>query len=143
MKRAILQRIKHASHGTPGELILPGGQEFCTVEAPWQDNKPFVSCVPAGTYRVRRDNVGRFNYYVLLDVPERSDIELHPANFFINPNTNIQELEGCIAPGMRRIPGYDVSVSQSKIACETIVHLMGCEDFELEIIPPKTLLIDQ
>lgn len=36
-------------HGTVGQINAPG-LECWTIERPWLDNKPGVSCVPAGVY---------------------------------------------------------------------------------------------
>ena len=136
MQQVILQRLQHTDQGTIGEMTLPDGTILTTVEPPWQDNKPHVSCIPAGTYTVRRDTTGRFAFYRLLNVDGRTDIEIHPANYFINPHIGKQELAGCIAPGLGRMPGYPVSVSRSGDACGVLLEIMGADDFELQIVAP-------
>lgn len=61
---------------TVGQLQV-GNQGFDTLERPWLDNKPNVSCIPEGTYIVRRDTTGRFQYYAVENVPMRTHIEFH------------------------------------------------------------------
>lgn len=53
------------------------GLAFTTIERPWKMNTPNVSCIPEGSYMVRRDTSGRFQYYRVDNVPMRSDIEFH------------------------------------------------------------------
>lgn len=48
-----------------------------TLERPWLDNQVDVSCYPEGTYIVRRDMSGRFQYYRVDNVPMRTNIEFH------------------------------------------------------------------
>ena len=48
---AKLVRYESARHGTFG-VITCGDLELETVEKAWIDNKPFVSCVPAGKYKL-------------------------------------------------------------------------------------------
>ncbi len=73
----ILKRLDSPSDRTNGILTLPDGTEYKSLERPWLDNKPWVSCVPAGFYFFVRDTHGRFQWFRLLDVLNRTDIELH------------------------------------------------------------------
>ena len=86
--------------GTFGELTL-GAQKWFTVERPWEDNKPSVSCIPAGTYPVKLgafysgDGVGGkpdYPAYEILNVPNRAQIKIHKANIAL-------QVKGCIALG--------------------------------------------
>lgn len=73
----ILQRLKSPSDRTNGIWTLPDGTEIKTLERPWADNQVSVSCIPAGVYKFRRDTHGRFQWFRILDVPNRTDIEVH------------------------------------------------------------------
>lgn len=79
-------------------LAAPSGGAFpllWTVEPPWRENLPHLSCVPAGCYRLAHDTYrGRYPNLKLLDVPHRTAVEMHGAN--LPP-----ELEGCIGPNER------------------------------------------
>lgn len=65
-----------------------------SLELPWLDNKPQVSCVPEGEYQIKYEYSNKFKRFLweLKGVPNRSEIKIHPAN-------NVYELEGCIALG--------------------------------------------
>ena len=55
---------------------------FTTVEEEWQENRPNVSCIPAGTYICERSMYHRGGYetFEIMDVPGRSLIKLHVLN---------------------------------------------------------------
>ncbi len=76
--------------GTNGELKLV----VCnTIELPWLQNKRNVSCIPEGRYELRKRFIKKFGLHLLVvDVPDRSWILIHPAN---DAKT---QLKGCIAP---------------------------------------------
>ena len=88
-RMVIIQRNKPLPDRTTGTLTLPDGTELKTLERPWLDNKPNVSCIPAGIYKFRRDTHGRFQWFRVLDVPGRTHIELHEG-------TKPSHSEGCI-----------------------------------------------
>jgi len=95
MSTFTLQRVRQTSSAMFGEFRDASGHRICfTLERPWRDNQHGISCIPAGTYAVARRWSPKHNADVwgLIDVPERSDIEIHAAN-------DPRELEGCIAPG--------------------------------------------
>ena len=89
-----LQRTQQDNYGTFGEFYDPTGKLLCyTVERPWINNQPKVSCIPAGIYDVETyQSPTKGQVWQLQDVPDRSNIEIHEANF---PS----QLEGCIAVG--------------------------------------------
>ena len=74
---------------TDGVMIMPDGEALPTLEPPWRDNEVGVSCIPEGMYRVRRDTTGRFQYYEVMDVPNRTEIEMHRG-------TKPSHSQGCI-----------------------------------------------
>jgi hypothetical protein len=85
-----------------GEIVegLPG---LYSIEKPWKGNQPFISCVPAGFYRlvVKPDGryAGRWGLVgdsVDLDPGRRiirTDCVFHPANW-------ARQVTGCVALGM-------------------------------------------
>lgn len=80
---------------TFGELTDDDGKHVCfTIELPWLYNHPMKSCVPTGTYQVNTyfSPSHGFNVWRLADVADRSEIEIHPANF-------ASQLLGCIGVG--------------------------------------------
>lgn len=88
-----LDRIKLTSNETFGTMGTESDFLCFTIERPWLDNKPQVSCIPAGTYDVEKYISPKHgDVWQIMNVPNRSNIELHPANFS-------SQLLGCIAPG--------------------------------------------
>jgi len=88
----LLKRTYH-ENGTNGRLIVDGRLVCYTIELPWLENRQKVSCIPVGTYQLRkRHTQGRGTHLALDDVEGRAGILLHPAN------NALKELRGCIAP---------------------------------------------
>ncbi len=67
---------------------------FATLELPWKDNERGISCVPEGEYPIilERSSKFRMTLWELKDVPNRSEVKIHPANY-------TSQIEGCIALG--------------------------------------------
>jgi hypothetical protein len=66
-----------------------------TLELPWLDNEPWISCIPEGVYNVSvLQESPKFNYPHLLihNVPRRTDIKIHRGNFK-------RDITGCILVG--------------------------------------------
>jgi len=120
-----LERFAYLPNGTLGRIIL-SGKEIFTLERPWLDNTPSISCIPEGVYKVKPDEEGRYTGYPeLQDVPGRSEIIIHTAN-------HVHQLEGCIAPGFQwSVSNLTPSVWQSKLALD-LIRAVG-EEFTLEI----------
>lgn len=81
------------SKGTNGTLEFQGKFICHTIELPWKNNDPKVSCIPEGDYFIRKRYSNRFQWHLeLIAVSGRSLILFHPANCALS------ELQGCIAP---------------------------------------------
>lgn len=97
------------------------GKRLFSLEQPWRDNKTSISCIPEGTYLIKRDRTGRQQYYAVQSVPERTFIEWHPAN-------KVSQLEGCTAFGECRADD-NVSLVSSELALKHILSTIGDDDF--------------
>lgn len=78
--------------------ILRCGEFSCyTLERPWLNNRPHVSCIPAGTYKGRILPSPHFGMDLpeLLDVPGRDQILIHAGN-------TVGDSKGCIMVGLDR-----------------------------------------
>lgn len=100
-----------------------------SLELSWNNNERRESCIPVGKYQVKKHNSPRFGKsFWVQDVPGRSEILLHPANYH-------SDLLGCIAPGsdLRDInnDGH-IDVTSSKKALAKLLKLLPYQ-FELEI----------
>ena len=89
-----LQRMSDSGKETFGTFLDEDGQHLCvTIERPWDDNLPDVSCIPPGTYEFYRfQSPHNGDVWRTEGVPNRTAIEIHAANF-------AHQLEGCIAVG--------------------------------------------
>jgi hypothetical protein len=89
-----------------------------TLELPWRGNERYNSCIPEGVYRAVKHDSPKFGATLWLrDVPERSEILIHPANM---PS----QLEGCIAPGgeLRTYAHGALGVLYSRIALSKLLE---------------------
>ena len=112
---------------TVGQLVFPNGDSVYTLERPWLDNKPFFSCIPEDTYVAERDHFGKHQWYSVLNVPNRSFIEIHPVTY-------VNQLEGCIGLGMELKNGV---LYRSTEACQKLLDFHGESSFLLEIKEDK------
>lgn len=89
-----LLRLENTGYATFGVLRYRGEIICMTLERPWKNNEPFVSCIPPDIYRMERVVSPKFGEtFEVVGVPNRTKIAFHPAN---KPT----EIQGCIAPGM-------------------------------------------
>ena len=129
--------------GNFGYLYFEGDKifepSFKTVERSWHDNKPFVSCVPTGTYKIKRtfsprhgDTFYLENEYLgvtLNGQSKRTHILFHVANF---PD----QLHGCIGvgDGFLNIRGKE-AVSNSRLSFANFLErLSGVDEARLVIV---------
>ncbi|PRY38459.1 hypothetical protein CLV58_109186 [Spirosoma oryzae] len=87
--------------GTNGSLTDGMREISKTIELPWKDNQPRISCIPEGTYPVVIYNSPKHGPSLLLKkVPGRSMIEVHSANWAMGKDGTgkTPQLLGCIAP---------------------------------------------
>jgi len=96
-KKLLLTRLTGNSKQTTGSLIvhdnIKNHARFTTIELPWLNNKPTISCIPLGTYQAKKILSPTFGWCIhILNVPNRSDILIHYGNFYTNT-------KGCILIG--------------------------------------------
>lgn len=90
--RLELKRIIVANTAILGVIYDEKGLELCrTLENPFRSTTK-DSAIPAGSYECARDNTGKFQFYKVLNVPNRQNIEIHQGN-------RERDTEGCILVG--------------------------------------------
>lgn len=94
---AKIKRIINSDKETIGDLVATSGYATFTcktIELPWKQNQHNISCIPVGTYQVKYSfSPGLLkSTYEVLNVPNRSGIRIHVANYF-------SDLKGCIGLG--------------------------------------------
>jgi hypothetical protein len=158
MKKVTLTRQASTDEGTFGVLeiandAVPGGLELAaasfkclSLELPDRQNAAGKSCIPAGVYtctlRYSPDH-GSWLYGVD-NVPGRSDIEIHPANWAGDTDKGYySELRGCIALGFGTaiMPtprgNQQKAVTSSKAAIGAFMTALANQPFELTIVGLK------
>lgn len=131
---SILSRFCYSNQGTFGVLHIRNYNDFSkpykflTVERPWLDNKPSISCIPEGTYDiglresgiVSRTTQGMHKKgYEIQNVPNRTYIMFHIAN-------TMDDLEGCVGLGLA--PAFIKgrwAVSSSRLAFDRFMDAMS------------------
>lgn len=124
-----LTRYGYLPFGTYGEMVMPSGVKLYTVERPWLDNKPSISCIPPGQYDCVPAYFFRGDYAAveITKVPGRAHILFHIAN---KPT----ELEGCIAvcSSLGILDGMLAGMG-SKAAFDLFLNFYGKAPFRLTI----------
>lgn len=100
-----LIRNRTSDEGTFG-ILLNEDMDFLfnTIELPWRDNKPFISCIPSGVYNCTKTYSDRFkrSLYRLDDTQTapRSAILFHAGNHAGDVLSGYKsDFEGCIGLG--------------------------------------------
>ena len=108
----VLER-EYFSSGTNG-ILSYNGDEICkTIELPWLENQRRISCIPEGTYVIRKRYSQKFKWHLkIVAVKNRDLILFHPAN------DALKELNGCIAP-VTTLTGEGKGI-QSRVAFERL-----------------------
>lgn len=121
LKVLTLKRIAMNPEGTFG-VFLDEKTPFClTLERPWLDNRPKVSCIPRGEYTVNRVVSPRHGEtWEVQNVPNRTAILIHKGNF-------VEDSEGCIIVGEQ----FEDAVSSQADKVVTMVASSGKAYHEL------------
>jgi len=95
--KAYLIRNQDDGKQTLGHFFLFNGVNMLfkcvTLEPPWRNNQPQISCIPAGVYTLKPFESPTFGACLSVDpVSGRDLIRMHGGNFFVNT-------KGCILPG--------------------------------------------
>jgi hypothetical protein len=120
--RLVIKRISSSPYATYG-VLLNGetGLPICvTLERPWLENQPNISCIPKGTYLLKPYSSKKYpNVFQIADVPNRTKILIHVGN-------KVSQTEGCILPGTKFGKlGNELAVLESRVAFEQIaIHLL-------------------
>ncbi len=100
-----------------------------TLELPWLDNQPQISCIPEGVYTCKRFNSAKFGEtFHVCDVPGRSGILFHAGN-------TAKDTRGCILLGVGlNLSGGNAYLEASRAAMTTFRQMLeGIDTFTLEI----------
>jgi len=106
----IIKRFVVKNECTIGRLSIE--QEPCcyTIERPWANNMPFVSCIPEGIYKMVRYDSPSFgpNSWLVDQVLDRTHILFHVANV-------ADDVSGCVGLGFSVYENLQ-GVKESRVA---------------------------
>ena len=124
-----LLRISQSEKGTFG-VLREGAIPFAvTLEEPWRDNQPNISCIPTGRYTCKRVDSPKFGgTFEVTNVPGRTHVLFHKGN-------TTDDTHGCIlvAEEFAGNTGSPVIASSKRGYDELMAKLVGHESFDLEI----------
>lgn len=112
---------------TIGNLFVADEFSCNTLELPWKDNQPFISCIPPGTYTCSKVLSKRHGTtFQIDDVPGRDGILFHVGNF-------PKDTEGCILLGRHIGNDRDMIYNSGTAFNEFTATLWKVDKFTLEI----------
>jgi hypothetical protein len=136
MERIVnLCRMKRSDQGTRG-ILFADSFSCQTIELPWRDNKPNISCIPAGEYNVDIRYSPKYGkIYHVKEVPNRSYILMHSGNFAGDKTKGYKtNVAGCILLGKKQgLLMGQWAVLNSRIAVKQFMNHMQLEPFILKI----------
>ena len=111
---------------TQGILRMDGEAFAVTLEDPWDNNIPEISCIPAATYICRRVQSPHFGEtFEICDVPNRTHILFHKGN-------NATDTRGCVLVAEKFV-GHSIAESANGYN-EFMSKLVGRDSFTLSVI---------
>jgi len=125
--KATLTRTATSPLGTLGKLVLDDF-ECVTMEPPWANNKPNVSCIPPAEYQCYWHKSPRYGWvYAVFEVPDRTNILLHAGNI-------VTHTKGCILPGKKLgALGGMPAVLASRNTTRRLFNYLDRRPFTLEV----------
>ncbi len=135
MKQVNIYRLKRSDQGTEG-LLVCDTFNCRTLELPWRDNKPNISCIPAGNYNVEiriSNKYGRI--YWIRNVKNRAYILIHSGNYGGDKSKGFKtHIAGCLLLGKKSgYLGDQIAVLNSRVAVRQFMEFMKYEKFKLKI----------
>ncbi|MDF5698383.1 DUF5675 family protein [Vibrio parahaemolyticus] len=141
--RTIVLYRRGFEHGTFGVLCDEFGNEICkTIERPWKDNAPMISCIPDGHYDLVPHQSPKFGKCYALDGEEQGVTIWGPSqrtHILIHVANRVDQLQGCIGVGFDfgvlkdRQGRNQWAVLDSRSAFNHLMHKLGGKPAKLII----------
>jgi Family of unknown function (DUF5675) len=117
--------------GTNGDIFLNGNKVCSTIELPWKNNHPQVSCIPEGKYLLQKRYSPKFKHHLYVtSVNGRQWILIHAGN------DALKEMKGCIAP-----VSFLTGEGKGNHSRKALAKLLGLVNPVLENSKPVFLII--
>jgi hypothetical protein len=127
--KLIVKRNEGTGLQTLGEMTF-GDFKCKTLELPWLNNQSKISCIPYGQYTCEKKYATAaipYQHVTILNVPNRSGIAIHKANYYT-------QLRGCIAVGENQV---DINKDGQK----DVTNSGSTFDKLMELLPKRFTLI--
>lgn len=133
MLEVTLSRLTDTGTATLGRLTWPGQPApIFTLEEPWRNNAPRISCIPNGRYKCvpwgwgKNSTVKFKRTWLLENVPGRTAILIHAGN-------TTADTMGCILVGSTVAKGEQARLIDSGHALDLLRSSIGRQDFWLTV----------
>jgi len=132
----LIERVSSEKNQTIGNFYLLDKRgsmidSWFSLELPWKNNEKYVSCIPCNEYIAYKHDSPKFGATLWIqDVPNRSEILIHPANFY-------SDLLGCVGIGkdLKWINrDSDVDVSASRFSMKEMLDMIKEDSIEVKIV---------
>lgn len=131
-------RYESTDQGTFGLVRCPAQDiKLHSIELPWRDNQPNVSCIPAGKYRCFVRQTSKYGMaYEVGEVPGRTAILIHLGNWAGDTEKGFRSNSyGCILLGLCRGIVYEQrAILNSRAAIYEFMDKMNRQPFTLNIL---------
>jgi hypothetical protein len=123
---------EHRKTCVVGGIQFSTGYQCYTLELPWRDNEPELSCIPEGVYSCGLRPSAKFGNstggmaYHIQPVPGRTDILIHAGN-------STRDTHGCILVGEGLVVDESPRLVQSRKAIIAMHAHLGGQPFTLSI----------
>lgn len=133
--KAVIERYSHGEKQTLGNwFTLDANNEVVynceTLEPAWENNQRNISCIPQGTYKVKKRHSQRFKHHFhITDVEGRDWILVHAGNFR-------KDTRGCVLVGSQLTDINADGLTDVLNSQDTLADLLGVmpSEFELKIV---------
>lgn len=131
-----MTRYQSTAAGTFSQMTV-GPEVFYTVEKPWLNNKPFISCLPAGNYKLVPHKSPKYGD-VFCIVDENAGVTIQQESFskryacLFHVANYARDVLGCVGVGQYH---HNNMVTNSKISMSKLYDIAPLsETHDLEII---------
>ncbi len=108
-----------------------------TVEPPWKNNTPFISCIPAGRYLCKRYHSPQYEHtFIISNVLGRTYCLFHWGNWGgPHGGKEIGDTQGCVVVGEEfgMLDGVPALLSSKRGFREFLERTKGIDEFHLDI----------
>lgn len=125
-----LIREDQDNEATIGRLYVEGVEVCYTLEEPWRDNKPDISCIPEGIYPLELEfspSKG-CRLWTIKNVPGRKYVRIHIGN-------TVDDTEGCPLTGTRpgKLNGKKAVLASTPAFHKFMAAMKGATEAEIYV----------